>query len=47
MPIILKKLYTKYELNRTQDKRVITVVAMVTMRYVADAYHTKKASYQI
>ena len=53
MPIILKMLYTKYDLNRTQDKSYLHDtgchgnLVTIAMRYVADAYHTKTASYQI
>ena len=54
MPVTLRKLRTKYDLNRTQDKRVIYITlwchgnqVTIATRYVADACHTKKASYQI
>ena len=44
MPIILKQLHTIYDLNRTQDKRVIycgchgNLVSIAT-RYVANVYY--------
>ena len=49
MPIILRKLHTKYDLSRTRDKSYLhkIMVAMVTMRYVADAYNRKQAACQI
>ena len=42
MPITLRELHTKYDLNRTQDKRVT-----IATRYVADAYHSKESPYPI
>ena len=54
MPIIPRKLHTKHELNSTQDKGVIDYhcdchgnLVTIAMRYVADANHPKKSSYQI
>ena len=52
MPVIPRKLHTKYELNEIQKlfkyhynchHNMVTIA----MRYVAGACHTKKASYQI
>ena len=47
MPIILLKLHTKYNLNRTQDKRVINSchgnLVTIATRYVSDAYLPMKA----
>ena len=55
MPIIQRKVHTKYDLNETQDKRVIykkTVVAMIIQvtiatRYVANVYCPKEALCQM
>ena len=51
MPLGLRMLLTKYELNITQDKEVIKVsfCNQVTkaMRYVADAYSPKEPPYKI
>ena len=47
-----RKLHTKYDLNRTQEKRDINItlcchsnLVTTATRYVADAYHPEKASY--
>ena len=51
MPMGLRKLLTKYELNITQDKGVIKVLfsnkVAKAMRYVADAYSPKESPYKI
>ena len=51
MPIGLRKLLTKYELNITKDNGVIKVSfcnqATKAMRYVAGAYSPKESPYQI
>ena len=53
MPVIPRKLHTKYEVNRTQEKELFRYygchgnLVTVAMRYMVNAYHTKKASYQI
>ena len=49
MPIILRKLHTKYDLNRTQDRRVIYIkpwlhgnLVTIATRYVDDAYRPEE-----
>ena len=49
MPIILRKLHTRYDLNRTQDRKVISIkhgtygnLVTIATRYVADAYCPKE-----
>ena len=45
-----KKVHTKYDLNRTQDKRVIYITLwMVTMamKYATNVYCPKEACYQM
>ena len=41
MPIILRKVHTKCDLNRTQDKRVIYITLWLPW-YVTDAYCPKQ-----
>ena len=54
MSIDLRKLYTKCGLNTVKTKKLLTYhygccsnLVTIATRYVADAYHPKKASYQI
>ena len=54
MFIIIRKLYTICGLNTVQEKRVIDLslgchsnLVTIATKYVADAIHPKKASYQI
>ena len=46
MSIVLRKRYTKYDLKRTQDKRVIYITLWL-LRYVTDAYCPKEAPCQV
>ena len=41
MSIVLRKLYTKHDLNRTQDKKVVYITLWLP-RYVTDAYCPNK-----
>ena len=48
MPVIPRKLHTKYELNRTRKLFKYHYnchgnLVTIAIRYVAGAYHTKKA----
>ena len=53
MPVIPRKLHTKYELNKTQKLFKYHYnyhgnLVTIAIRYVAGAYHTnKEASYEI
>ena len=51
MPIVLRKLYTNYELNRTKELvtnyTVVAMVAMLAVRHVTDACCPKEAPCQI